>query len=177
MDNRTLKRHWTEESPESFAYRIAADFVRFIEKEIERSGIKQSELAEILRVSEGRVSQVLNNPGNMTVKKIVEYSRAFGKKVAIVGYDDGDAENKNGPIPPEMFSECWERLGKPSDHFELQPRGADNTHMFFVFTHNHECLPIEIDPRASAATQAENFFSKTAIEKMLKRQEWLNRLR
>jgi plasmid maintenance system antidote protein VapI len=79
-----LNRHWTAATTEDFLYRIAADYVSQLERIMDASETSQTKLAERLKVSKGRVSQVLNNPGNLTLKKIVEYARALGKKVAIV---------------------------------------------------------------------------------------------
>src|SRR5262245_32915062 len=119
-----LDRHWTESSIEAYVHRIATDWVVQIEKAMEVGPIKQSELAKALSVSSGRVSQVLNDPGNLTLKKIAEYARALGKKVAVVCYDDDDPENRNGPINSEIFAKCWERAGKPMDFFSLRESDA-----------------------------------------------------
>jgi transcriptional regulator with XRE-family HTH domain len=91
---------------------------------MERSKISQAALAGKLGVSEGRVSQVLNNPGNLTLKKIVEYARALGRKVSIVAYNDGDPDNRDGPVDAEIFATCWANAGKPTDHFALQGHEA-----------------------------------------------------
>jgi len=115
----TLKGHWTSRSTDDFVYRIAADFVLQIENKMDSEHMKQAELANILNVTDGRVSQVLRNPGNLTLKKVVEYSRALGMKAAIVAYDDGDRENENGPINSEIFNLCWQRAGAPKDFFIL----------------------------------------------------------
>jgi predicted XRE-type DNA-binding protein len=115
-----LGHHWTEEGTDDFLYRIAADFIRQIENAMETAGVNQAELAKRLKVTEGRVSQVLNNPGNLTLKKIVEYVRALGRKVAIVEYDDGDTKNLNGPVNSEIFAKCWYEAGLPTDFFALQ---------------------------------------------------------
>ena len=40
-------------------------------------------------------------------------------KVAIVAYEDGDPENKSGPILSEIFSACWRNAGSPRDLFDL----------------------------------------------------------
>jgi len=70
-----------------------------------------------LGVSESRVSQVLNNPGNLTLRKIIEYARALQLDVAIVAYEGGNTER--GLVPPEIFAKCWAKLGKPRDFFEF----------------------------------------------------------
>jgi transcriptional regulator with XRE-family HTH domain len=115
-----LKTHWTSRSTDDFLYRIGADFVRQTEQAMEATGTNQATLAQRLNVSEGRVSQVLNNPGNLTLRKIVEYARALGRKVAIVQYDDDDPQNLNGPINAEIFNVCWQKAGMPSDFFDLE---------------------------------------------------------
>ncbi len=112
-------KHWTERSVEDFLYKIGWDFVAQIEKLIDSGETTQAALAEKLGVSRGRVSQVLSNPGNVTLKNIVRYARALGKKVSVVAYDDGDPDNHNGPVNSEIFLSCWERAGKPADFFSL----------------------------------------------------------
>jgi transcriptional regulator with XRE-family HTH domain len=114
-----LKKHWTESSVDDFVYRISSDFVLQLETKIEKGDVSQKELACRLNVSDGRVSQVLNNPGNLTLKKVVEYARALGMKVAIVAYEDGDPENNKGPINSEIFNRCWKKVGSPEDFFAL----------------------------------------------------------
>ena len=58
------QRHWTEDSTDDFIHKIVGDFVRFIEIEMGDS-TSGSDLAKKVGVSAGRVSQVLNNPGNL----------------------------------------------------------------------------------------------------------------
>jgi transcriptional regulator with XRE-family HTH domain len=109
--------HWTSRSTADFVHRISSDFVFQIENRMEEEPINQSNLAKRLGVSDGRVSQVLRNPGNITLKKMVEYAQALGMKVAIVAYDDGDPKNENGPINSQIFTASWKRLGRPNDFF------------------------------------------------------------
>jgi len=111
-----MNAHWTERSTQDFVYRIASDFALQIENKMGEEPINQSNLAKRLGVSDGRVSQVLKSPGNLTIKKMVEYARAMGMKVAIVAYEDNDPSNKNGPINSQIFSECWSNAGKPKSH-------------------------------------------------------------
>ena len=110
--------NWTERSTADFVYKISFDFVLQLESKM-NGEISQKQLAEKLGVSVGRVSQVMNNPGNLTLRKIVEYSRALGLKVAIVAYDDGDSQNQNGPVNSEIFAKCWSMCGRPTDFFFL----------------------------------------------------------
>jgi transcriptional regulator with XRE-family HTH domain len=109
--------HWTNDSLRAFLFRISFDFVTQLERMMDAGGVKPSELAKRLGVSKGRVSQILNNPGNLTLKTIVEWARALDLKVAIVAYDDGDVDNDNGPVNPQIFTTCWEKAGKPTDFF------------------------------------------------------------
>lgn len=113
-----MAKHWTAKGTDAFVYRISSDFVLQLEKKM-NGEVSQNDLARMLNVSKGRVSQVLNNPGNLTIKKIVQYSRALGMKVAIVAYDDGDPTNQNGPINSEIFSRCWQKQGSPRNFFAL----------------------------------------------------------
>jgi len=115
-----MKTHWTERSNKDFLFRIAADFIVQLEDKMESLQISQDELAQRLGVSKGRVSQILNNPGNITLGKIVEYARTLKMKVSIVAYDDNDPKNERGPINSEVFSICWEKFGKPRDFWAFQ---------------------------------------------------------
>ena len=128
-------QHWTERTTEDFVHRISFDFVTQIEKALDGSNISQARLAKDLGVTEGRVSQTLNSPGNIGLKNIVKYARAIGRKVAIVLYDDGDTTNKNGPVNSEIFSTCWEQAGRPSDFFSLR---SETTRGFVQAS----CMPI-----------------------------------
>ena len=120
-----VTKHWTSRSAKDFVYRISTDFILQVEKKMEEEGMNQKALAEKLRVSSGRVSQILRNPGNLTLRKIVDYSRVLGLKVSIVAYDDGDPQNLNGPINAEIFHMCWQRAGSPRDFFSLDNFTSD----------------------------------------------------
>lgn len=113
-------RDWTSRSTDDFVSRITFDFARQIEQCLDAKEENQAILAGNLGLTEGRVSQTLNHPASMSLKTVVRYARAVGRKVAIVLYNDGDHENSRGPINSEIFSNCWEKSGKPSDFFELR---------------------------------------------------------
>jgi len=114
-----LKHHWTDESIDDFVYSIASDFVLQLEKKIEEGPVSQAEIAKRIGVSEGRVSQVLNDPGNLTLRNTVRYARALGMKISLIAYADGDPANEKGPVNSEIFTTCWTRQGAPKDFFEL----------------------------------------------------------
>lgn len=112
-------KHWTEEDIESFRYRLGSDFVEDLESKMKALGLNHVSLAKKKGVSQARVSQVFNNPGNLTLESMIEWSRAAGLKISVVVYDDGDAKNELGPIPAEVFQKCWELCGKPSTQWQL----------------------------------------------------------
>jgi hypothetical protein len=119
MEQLKASEHWTNESVEHFTYRIAADFLAQVETKIENGDVSRAELAQRLNRTAGRVSQLLNNPGNLTVSSAVRLVRAARMKVALVAYDDNDPENNNGPINSAIFYRCWKHMGAPSTFFEL----------------------------------------------------------
>jgi len=114
-----MTEHWTNDSSKSFVFAVAMDFVGALEEAMEQQDVSQRELAGRLGISEGRVSQIINNPGNLTLRSAVEWARALGHKAALVAYDDGDADNERGPVFADVFQRCWEALGKPVDGASL----------------------------------------------------------
>lgn len=112
--------HWTNNSVDDFVSRIGFDFVTQLEKKMESLSISRGELATRLGVSSGRVSQIFNNPRNMTLRTIIKCARILGMKVSVVAYDDGDPLNENGPIDSEIFARCWEESGKPKDFYCIE---------------------------------------------------------
>ena len=123
-----LNSHWTDRSTDDFLYRIAADFVSRIEQLLGTETKKS--LAQKLGVSTGRISQVLNNPGNLTLNTMIKYARVLGLKIAVVTYDDNDPKNLNGPVSGEIFEQCWMRTGKPTDFFALAASLPANASQF-----------------------------------------------
>jgi len=115
-----MKTHWTERSIEDFLFSIGADFIAQLEEKMNVEGISQEKLAGLLGVSAGRVSQLFNAPGNITLKNIVKFARTIGMKVTVVAYEDDDPENKKGTIDSEIFKICWENSGKPRDFWAFE---------------------------------------------------------
>jgi transcriptional regulator with XRE-family HTH domain len=115
MEGETMTTHWTASSVDDFVHRLSFDFITQLAKRLESSPLNRVKLASALGVSKGRVSQILNNPSNLTLKRAVAYARALGMKVSVVAYDDGDHNNENGPVNSEIFSICWEKAGSPTD--------------------------------------------------------------
>jgi hypothetical protein len=119
-----LKGNWGNRGNDDFLYQIAFDFVAQIQDIMDAEGVGRAELAALVDLSKGRVSQVLNDPGNLTLKSVVQFTRALKRKVAIVAYDDRDPSNANGPIPPEVFVTTWTLAGRPTDMFSVNALAA-----------------------------------------------------
>lgn len=115
------KKHWTENSTEDYLYRIGADFVHQIEEMLKAKQWSHDRLAKELGVDKSRVSQVVNNPGNLSLRTIIRFARALGLKVSLVAYDDEDPKNTRGPIHSLVLRECWEKQGKPLDMHDVKP--------------------------------------------------------
>jgi len=122
-----MATHWTERSVDDFVHRISFDFITQLIKRLESSPLSRAELANKLGVSKGRISQILNNPGNLTLRKAVAYARALGMKVSVVAYDYNDPDNDKGPISSEIFSICWENQSQPRDFETASSRVLSET--------------------------------------------------
>jgi hypothetical protein len=143
-------KHWTNASVDDFAHKVASDFVYQIEQSL--GDTKQSEFAAKLGVSPASVSQVLNKPGNIGLRKMVEYALRLGKKLAVVIYDDGDSLNERGPINSQVFAECWKRDGEPHDFFELDAGASTQT--TYVLTPVSHVMNLAIKPHGKATNDA-----------------------
>lgn len=116
-----MKNHWTEQSIKDYLFSVGENFIAQLEEKMKNiSGMTQGKLAKKLNLSKGRVSQIFNMTGNITLENIIKYSRALGMKVAIVVYEDNDPKNKKGLINPEIFKTCWEKMGKPRDFWAFE---------------------------------------------------------
>lgn len=113
-------KHWTEQDIESLRHRLGSDFIEDLEAGMKALHLNHASLAKRKGVSQARVSQVFNNPGNLTLESMIEWSRAADMKIGVVVYDDGDTGNELGPIPAEVFRRCWELCGKPSTQWQLE---------------------------------------------------------
>jgi transcriptional regulator with XRE-family HTH domain len=112
--------HWTQNSTADFVYSISSNFVAQIETKMEEEGSSQNEIADKMNKTSGRVSQLLNNPGNLSIRVMVELARALEMKVSIVAYEDGDPNNDRGPLDPDVFVKCWEHAGRPANLFDVE---------------------------------------------------------
>lgn len=114
-----MSTHWTARSIEDYRYSVISSFLMQIERELQDENISRKDYAKRLKLTQGRVSQILNGQtDNFSIEKVIEYAKALGMDVSVVAYKTGSPNNR-GPIHPEVFSICWERLGRPLDHFDL----------------------------------------------------------
>jgi hypothetical protein len=156
--------HWTEDSIRDYVYKIAADFLQQIENSLSEE--PQAVLANRLGVTPGRVSQVMNNPGNLSLKTIVQYARVLGKKVTIVAYDDHDPDNLRGPINSQVFEECWVRQNRPCDFLALNEADAAASFKTYLIAPEAD-FPLPVAPvvqRANTAFQLYGFDSASGTD-------------
>ncbi|NEW33790.1 helix-turn-helix transcriptional regulator [Nocardia cyriacigeorgica] len=76
-----------------------AEVSRLFHRLAKTSGRKQNQVAELLKVTEGRVSQVLNGDGNVTIAALAKYARAFGYSLT---FKLTPAEPGVDPLPIEQ---------------------------------------------------------------------------
>ena len=119
MATRKKQLHWTAKL-QSFQNHITDEYLTMLEDRLEEKGMNRRQFAKLIGVSEGRVSQIFKNPGNLTISKMVEWSRKLGLKFAILTYDDGDPDNVLGPVFADVFKDIWEILEKPRDYDDLE---------------------------------------------------------
>ncbi|HEX9120810.1 MAG TPA: XRE family transcriptional regulator [Terriglobales bacterium] len=113
--------HWTA-NIDDFVYFVQSDFMAQIALCLEAESTPRKDYAHRLGITPSRVSQLLNDPNNLTVRNIVKFARGIGKKVAIVVYDDLDQANNKGPLNGEIFDRCWQAVGQPRDVFSIETR-------------------------------------------------------
>lgn len=157
--------HWTERTPEDFLYSIASDFVEQLRAKMKRIGMSQARLAKAAKVSKGYVSQVFNDPGNLSLVTIVKFAKAVGMKVSVVGYEDTDSEGAGrGPVNAEVFRICWERQGKPIDMWSIKeqsvaatPNTIDVKSFIENFSLGLDILLTEIQPVKPSPSESADF--------------------
>ena len=102
-----------------FHFQMALDFVDQCEREMDKRGWTQKDVAERLGTSEGYISQVFGNPSNLTLKTIAKLARIFHQKATVVMYNDA-RDDGHGPLSSRVFIGAWERLDKPSSACDIK---------------------------------------------------------
>lgn len=139
-----LNRHWTAKSVSAFVHRLSFDFMTQVYQKLQKARISKRQFAARLNVTPGRVSQVFNDPGNITLDSAVNYARGVGMKVALVAYDDNDPENNNGPINSEIFYRCWKSQGSPRDLLDLNTKSSAQM-VFDFYSWEHTSINGDMD--------------------------------
>ncbi len=106
-------KSWVENSVENLKYFIGADFVDQLEAKLGHHGLTQRTFAEKLGVTEGRVSQIFNNPGNLTLDTMVSWGQIVGMKTSVILYGESVDEHLRGPLSGQIFYDCWKLMGSP----------------------------------------------------------------
>lgn len=144
------RQHWTAKNSENLRYFVAADFVEQLRDCIDLRGFTQRQLADKLQVNESRISQVFNDPGNLTLNTMVEWTHALGFKTSIVVYDAGDLSNVRGSLSGSIFAECWRKVGAPlewpNDYVPCEK---------WDFSNSPGRLPEKFDEKVSSAPSGE----------------------
>lgn len=164
-NNRTYEEHWTKKSTENFQYFVAADFVDQLRECADLRGLNQRDLAKKLELSESRVSQVFNDPGNLTLNTMIDWTRVLGFKTSIVVYDDNDVENRRGPLSGSIFSECWKKVGCPLEWPGTEAQLFDNMRIAAPNVPTYPAQPTlehkskrgELDDEKGESTGTENY--------------------
>ncbi len=104
----------------SFRYQITFDFVTSLSHRMKLKNITQKKLAQKLGVTEGRISQVINNPGNFTLQSMVEWAHAVEMKPSVILYDDKDPNYQKPPVYADAFVQLWDIHGKPHNFGDIQ---------------------------------------------------------
>lgn len=106
-------KSWVENSVENLKYFIGADFVDQLQTKLDSQGLTQRMFAEKLGVTEGRVSQIFNSPGNLTIDTMVSWGQTVGMKTGIILYGNSVDEELRGPLSGKIFYDCWRNMGAP----------------------------------------------------------------
>jgi transcriptional regulator with XRE-family HTH domain len=111
------KKQKSKISNKMFADHVLFDFIDKLNFRLLELGLTRRDFARKLGVSEGRISQIFNNPSNFTMNKMVEWARELGLKVTLVSYEDKD-DPSGAPVFSDSFREIWKIFGRP--RFEEQ---------------------------------------------------------
>jgi transcriptional regulator with XRE-family HTH domain len=105
---------------EDMRYRIVADFLVQIDQMLVEKDMTHADLAERSGVTPGRISQIFNNPGNVTMDTVVALADAVGFSVSLVACDMGKKAPERGYVLAGILAECWRRMGRPTNYFDLE---------------------------------------------------------
>lgn len=94
---------------------LAGSVIQVVKGLMEANGISQRQLAERLRVSEARVSRILNDSENMKLSMVAALGRAVGVRFALapIPFEDRDGTPAaEDPPPPRWLASRRRRLAQ-----------------------------------------------------------------
>lgn len=106
-------KHWTSRDNDSFKFAVLADFIDQVKDKLEKDGISIATFFKKLH-DPHYIALNFDNPDGLSVLNMADIIQALNLKMTILVYDDGDTENKTGPVNSEMFKTCWDLQGKPT---------------------------------------------------------------
>jgi transcriptional regulator with XRE-family HTH domain len=97
----------TEKAIQDAMYFSSYGFLDEIEDRLEELGMQRKDLARKVDVTEGRISQIFRNPGNLTLKLVAKIAHAVDLKISLVPYEASQL------LHPQVFTHCWRTCGRP----------------------------------------------------------------
>jgi len=107
--------HWAYKNESSMAAWLAITFGDMVGDQLERLRGSEEQAARRYGCRLRHFRDLLYSGNNMKLSTLARILRASGMAASIVVYVAGDQ-----PIIPDMFIECWKRLGKPTSMFQLE---------------------------------------------------------
>lgn len=108
--------HWSAKSDDDFRFCVASQFVDQIEKRLEELEMSYTDLAKKINRTLGRVSQFMNDPGDLKLSTMVRIVRVLGLKFTIVVYAE---DQSRGIVEPVFVKRCWEHHKCPTNRWDV----------------------------------------------------------
>lgn len=118
VDSKTFERRYaTPEGEQGLAAALLCmDVVDLLNDAVDESGMQKQQLADLLGVTPGRVSQVLHGDGNVSVAALAKFLTALGRTVEINTRPLTMTETQSPPARQEMVEETLiESIGAEMD--------------------------------------------------------------
>jgi transcriptional regulator with XRE-family HTH domain len=108
-----------DELVRAFWHALSRDVQDIFKRALVARGLLQSELANLLGLTRGRVTRILNDD-TISLRHVVLLARTLGMKVGLLVYEDPkDPANVLGPVRPDVLIRCWRVLGCPRSFSEI----------------------------------------------------------
>ena len=100
-------------------YKLSHQFTSQIKIAMDQGGLKYKDIAERMGLTPGRVSQIMHDPGNITLSTMIKLGNAVGLKTSVLLYDYNYDNLDDDHIIPSVFRACWRRLGSPKNMLDI----------------------------------------------------------